>query len=568
MYQVVEKLAIDVAVARQAIEFARNMVRRGALFGCAAVMTACGSPPDTDHRPSVSPPSHQGAEFDVRTLKRGLSGEPKTLDPHLADDNYSFQVIRDLYEGLTAEDSHGGIVPGVAASWTIDATGRIYKFQLRREAKWSDGSQIVAEEFVRGLRHAVDPSTASGSATILTIIKGASEIIAGRKEVADLGITALSESTVQIELEHPAPFVLEILSQPIAAPIHSIKNVASDIRQGDQAAATNGPYILVTRVPGSFIDLKRNIQYWDSANVLVRNVRYVIAESAATELREYSAGQLDMTFTVPTPDLERISTQRPLELQTAPFLGTLYLALNLSKAPIKNNTDLRQALSMAIDRELIAEKVMMGVTPAYALVANGTTGYSAPEYDWSVWTRDRRLAYAKALFTKAGYSESTPLHLKLYFNRDEGIQRLMVAIAGSWKQNLGVDSELASDEFRVFLAGRKDRGRWDVARLGWTADFNDPISFLEVFARSNIQNDPGYTSKAFNDSIDKAEVEPSQEKRKALLRHSEEILLNDYPIIPIYFYEARRLVKPYVGGAELTPMNRTYSRHLFWKGEK
>jgi oligopeptide transport system substrate-binding protein len=175
------------------------------------------------------------------------------------------------------------------------------------------------------------------------------------------------------------------------------------------------------------------------------------------------------------------------------------------------------------------------------------------------------LSYAKELFAHSGYSEKNPLRLKLYFNSGESIQRIMTAIAASWKQNLGVDSELISDEFRVFLEGRRDRSRWDVARLGWWPDYKDPASFLEIFSTDNSQNDPGYVNAQFTKLIDEARVEADPDERLQLLHNSEELLLNDYPIIPVYFYTAHRLVKPYVGGAVISPLNRTYSKHLFWR---
>jgi len=495
-----------------------------------------------------------------------LLGEPQTLDPQLADDNYSFQVIRDLYEGLTDEDRSGRIVSGVASSWTIDSTSTVYTFQLRSNARWSDGRHIVAEDFVQGLRRAVDPQTASGSAAMLINIKGASEIIAGRKKVSELGVVALEESTLQIKLEHPAPFILEILSQPIAAPFHAkLSSTASGDSPNGAKPVTNGAYNLVAHIPGSYIELEKNQNYWDAENVAIDRVKYMNVESVATELREYLAGQIDLTFTIPAADLQRISEQYPREVQNEPFLGTLYLALNLSIDPIKNNKDLRQALSMAVDRETISEKIMMGVTPAYALVANGIPGYVPASYAWSTWSREKQLDTARNLYEKAGYSQKTPLHLKLYFNQDEGIRRLMIAIAGNWKHNLGVDSELVADEFRVFLAGRKDKTRWDVARLGWTADYDDPSSFLGVFSGESRENDPGYSSDAFSLLMKRAENEAQDNRRMQYLRNAEQVLLDDYPIIPIYFYRARRLVKPYLGGAQLTPMNRSYSKHLFWR---
>jgi oligopeptide transport system substrate-binding protein len=243
----------------------------------------------------------------------------------------------------------------------------------------------------------------------------------------------------------------------------------------------------------------------------------------------------------------------------------VYLALNLTKAPLQSNLDLREALSIAIDRELIAKQVMLGVVPAYTFVANGSTGYDPPKYEWVNWTRDHQLAYARSLFARAGYSESHPLHLQLYFNSGEDVQRTMIAIAGSWKQNLGVVSELVSDEFRVFLAGRKDRTRWDVARLKWDADYDDPSSFLDVLSSGSSQNDPDYINPVFSGLIGDATAEARPNERLNLLRKAEEVMLDDYPIIPVYFTRSRRLVKPYVGGAQINPMNRTYSRNLFWK---
>ncbi|HWG70493.1 MAG TPA: peptide ABC transporter substrate-binding protein [Steroidobacteraceae bacterium] len=502
----------------------------------------------------------------VRMLRRGLPGEPRTLDPQLADDTFSFPVLRDLYEGLTAEDRNGRIVPGVAESWTVDTTGTVYTFVLRPNAKWSDGAPIVAMDFVRGLRRAVDPRTASGSSALLTVIKGASDIIAGNKKVVALGVTATNENSVQIELEHPAPFVLQILSQPIAAPARVQTDAASAMAgSGEKPKISNGAYVLINRVPGSFIDLAKNPKYWDKSNVSIERVRYVNTESEATEIRKYVAGEIDMTSTIPAPDLDRVTQKYGAEIQASPILGTLYLGLNVSGPPLRDSRDLRQALSMTVDREMISTHIILGVTPAYSFVANGVRGYKPPAYAWSKWSRERQLTYAQTLYERAGYSKKRPLHLKLYFNTGESIQRIMIAIATNWEQNLGVDVDLVSDEFRVFLAGRKDRSRWDVIRLGWYADYDDPASFLDVFSRDNSQNDPGYMSSDFNNLIDAARREPNSDVRMSLLQSSEEVLLNDYPIIPVYFYTARRLVKPNLGGAEITPLHHTYSKHLYWK---
>lgn len=536
----------------------------GSYLLCAAIffVAACGNKPPIDDK-QVQSGVDPGATG--RILRRGLPGEPQTLDPQLADDTFSFQVVWDLYEGLTALDRNGTVVPGIAESWTTDPTGTIYTFSIRPNAKWSDGERVYAGEFVAGLRRAVDPRTASGSADLLSVIKNANEIIGGRQSVADLGITALTENSIRLELERPAPYILQILAEPIAAPLHQRHDMNGEALSSAKAIVTDGPYVLASRVPNSYLDLTRNTYYWDAEHVAVDKIRYVNAESEATELRKYIAGELDLTYTVPTPDLARVERDFGAQLQTSPILGTLYLALDLSEPPLRDNRDLRQALSMSIDRSFIAEHLTLGVNPAYSFVARGIKDYEPPSYLWASWPRDQQLSYARRLYERSGYSQAHPLHLKLYSNSGEGIQRIMVAVAGGWKENLGVETTLSSDEFRVFLTGRKDHSRWDVARLGWWADYNDPSSFLEIFSKASGQNDPGYRSSEFNSLLDSARADADANERLMLLRKSEEVLLNDYPIIPIYFYSATRLVKPYVGGAQISALRRTYSRHLFWK---
>src|SRR6266481_4913607 len=297
MQQATEIIRVALYPRRQLLESARVLLRCGVLLAVMAGVAGCTDKGQSNGDGGST--RFQGNKSNAtRMLRRGLPGEPRTLDPQLAEDTFSFPVLRDLYEGLTAQDRNGQIVPGAAESWTVDETGTVYTFLLRPMAKWSDGDPIVATEFVQGLRRAVDPQTASGSSALLTVIKGAGDIIAGRKKVTDLGVTAIGESTVRIELEHPAPFVLQILSEPIAAPAHANPN-ARIAGSADDTKVSNGAYTLVSRVPGSFIELARNPNYWNVSNVSIERVRYVNAESEATEIRAYVAGQVDMTSTIP-----------------------------------------------------------------------------------------------------------------------------------------------------------------------------------------------------------------------------------------------------------------------------
>lgn len=494
-----------------------------------------------------------------QVLHRGQPGEPRTLDPQLVDDDFSFPVVRDLYEGLTAEDLHGAIVPGVSDAWLMDQSKTTYTFHIRSTAKWSDGESIVAQEFVDGLRRAVDPATASGSAGLLAVIKNANDVISGEKPVQALGVTAIGSSNVRIELEHPAPYFLQILSQPIAAPFRA--------KTKNNIGLFNGAYVLARRVSGSFIELVRNPYYWNAKNVAVKSVSYVNAESEETELQEYLSGQIDLTYTIPLTELARVKQEHESEVRLTPSLGVSYLALNVQSGPLESSTELREALCIAIDRDRIARYLLGGASPAFSFIPGSLRNYDPPRYEWAAWSREKQLAYAKALYAKAGYSEAQPLHLRLYYSNNDTIRRTMIAIAANWREYLGVESELISEEFRVFLAGRKDRSRWDVLRLRWQADFDDPSSFLEIFVTTSNQNDSGYSNPSFDQLLAQARVEKDASRRSILYRSAEKLLLESYPVIPIYFPIARHLVSSKIAGAEVLPMDRIYSKNLSWRSD-
>jgi oligopeptide transport system substrate-binding protein len=499
-------------------------------------------------------------------LRRGILGEPKTVDPQLADDEFSFPIIRDLFEGLTAEGPHGGAIPGVAESWEVDSSGTVYRFKLRKNAKWSNGDPVTASEFVTGIRRAANPRTASGSAGLLTTIRNATEVISGRAPIATLGVSAIGSDTVEIRLEHPAPYILEVLSQPVCAPVHGqVPDENKNQSPSNEGFISDGPYHLVKWTPGAFLDIKRNESYWDHEDVHIDSIRYVFENAESTELKQYLAGDLDLTYTIPMPDFDRMVKEHQSEIQTAPILGTLYLALNTTASPLRDSVELRKALSMTVERDLISRNVTGGVTPAYNFVPNGIRDSASKKYEWAQLSQNDRISQAQALYRKAGYSKDAPLRITLFFNSNDGIRRLMIAIAAGWKESLGIETNLKSSEFRVFLEERKNRKNWDAIRLGWYADYDDPESFLDLFQSTSNQNDAGYNNAEFDRLIHSATLEADVAVRRDLLGKAEEVLLSDYPVIPIYFYSTRRMIKPYVGGATITPTNRTYSKYLFWK---
>ena len=534
-------------------------------IGCFFFLMACSQKPSGNGQISTAPDLGSRGLCKARhsdQVVRGLPETPRTLDPQVADDEYSFQVLRDIFEGLTQENNLGKIIPGIAESWSIDQHATRYKFRLRKNALWSDGTPVTAEQFVYGLRRAVDPKTASGSAELLQDVKGATSIIAGRANATTLGVSAASKHVLIIQLRRPAPYILEILSQPIAAPI---RQPANDSPRTTHPAITDGPYFVAKEVYGSYIDLDRNKYYWDVSHVAIPEIRYVITNSGSSELADYLAGEIDITYSLPLPDLQRMLAMRRSEVQIAPILATFYLAFNMSEPWLAQNRDLRQALSMGIDRRLIADKLMEGVTPAFSYIPPAIDDYHPPTYSWATWSRSQRLRFAKKLLSRANVSSTQPLKLRLYFNKDQTIDRVVLAIASNWKQNLGISVRLESDEFRVFLSRRKDRHYWDIARFGWNADYNDAEDFLDVFAHDSPENDAIYKNKSFNRLLDDARGESNLVRRRHLLERAESVLLHDYVVIPVYFYNARRMVSPCIGGATITPMNHTYSKYLFWR---
>jgi len=518
----------------------------------ALVVCGCGS----RDRQSADPDSFKNGE----ALHRGIGGEPGSLDPGEAADSFSFEVLGDLYEGLTSEAPDGTVIPGVAVSWEVNATGTQYTFNLRHDARWSNGHQVRAEDFVTAWRRVVDPARASPAADNLRPIAGAAAIIAGRASPSTLGVSAPRDNLLIVNLEQPAPYFPQLLTHSAMFPVYSETAATA---HNPEKWVSNGAYVLKAWVPGESIRLSRNPYYWDRDSVRIANVQYIPVSDVNAELRQYRAGQLDITESVPYEALASIKKERAGELHVAPFLGTAYYALNLRTERFRTNLDLRKSLAMAIDRKLLESKLLpFGQRPAYGFVPFGTWNYDPQSWSWQNLPDSERIAEARQLYTQAGYSIQQPLHLRLLFNSNAAIKQLAIVIASMWKQNLGIETELVDEEYRVFLQSRKDPSRWDVARLGWTADYNDAGDFLETFRRGSPNNDSGYESQQFDDLLDLAANTANSARRRKLLEAAERLMLSDYPVIPIYFYSSKRLIRSYIKGETISPLDRLYSKHL------
>jgi oligopeptide transport system substrate-binding protein len=496
--------------------------------------------------------------FDAHLLRRGIGGEPASLDPGRAGDTFSFEVIRDLYEGLATETPSGEVQPGVAASWTTSPDGTVYTFILRPTARWSNGQAVRAQDFVNSWRRVVDPKHASAVADLLRPISHAAEIIAGKEPPTELGVFAPNDETLVVHLKQPAPYFLQVLTHTATFPIYSEEAAAT---HNSRDWVSNGPYVLTSWVPGSSISLTKNVQYWDRASVQIDRVRYLPIPDENSELNQYRAGQLEVTQSVPASALPLVKREYPNELLVAPFLGTAYYGINLhsTKFPLK----VRQALTMAIDRKILENTILIfGQAPAYGFVPPGTSDYEPQFWQWRSLSNPERIAQARALYSSAGYSTSKPLRLRLLYNENPAIKRMSIAIASMWKVTLGIETDLIDEEYRVFLDSRKDTARWDIVRLGWSADYNDAGNFLEIFRSGSSNNDTGYSNADYDSLLDSAANSADASYRRHILEQAENLMLSEYPVVPVYYFSSKRLIKSYVKGAQSNPLNKLYSRHL------
>lgn len=500
-----------------------------------------------------------------QVLHRANGEEPQTLDPHLAEGVPSSHILRDLFEGLTTEAPDGTVIPGAALRWHISRDGKTYTFYLRRDALWSNGDPITTADFVYALRRSANPETASNYAQVLLPIENAREVLAGDVPPSALGVRALDEYTLQIRLVDPTPYFLGLLSHSSTYPVHraSLEQHGSRFsRPGN--LVSNGAFVLKRWVVRSHIELERNPNYHDASNVILDRVVYYPYEDQSTALKHFRAGDLHWIYEVPNNQFQWLQDHYPEELVVSPWLGSYFFGFNLTREPFIESPELRQALVMAVDRELLTDKVtQFGEQPSYTLVPPGIGDYQSPVPEWAAWTQEQRNEEARRLYAQAGYSEERPLRTEIRYNTSENHKKLALAIASIWKQVLGVHTTLVNEEWKVFLQNRQYKVLTQVFRAGWISDYGDPYSFLELFRTGHGQNDYGYSNEVYDRLLAEIASERIPARRLRLMQEAERMLLEEWPIIPVYTYVTKRLVDRHVRGWENNVMDHHYSRYMY-----
>jgi oligopeptide transport system substrate-binding protein len=484
------------------------------------------------------------------TLTRGIGSSVGTLDPQLNFLANEGWIQDDMYEGLTAQDAAGNIIPGAADKWEMSDDGLTYTFHLRDGLKWSNGDPLVAQDFVNGVIRTLDPATASDKAYIFysTIaITGGADF--NSKKITDpkqVGISAPDDKTVVVHLDKPAPYALIYFGSYYGAPLHtpSFKKFGGAFIKPENIVS-NGAYRMTENVPQSHVTLVKNPNYWDAKDVKIDKVIYQVTEDDKTATKLFKAGQIDITVDIPSEQIDSLKKEFGDQVHISPYLQTDYLSFNIKKPPF-DNLKLRQALAAAIDRDTLVNKVVKGgyvVNCGYVVPLKDYKAPRAPECDMDKVTR---IATAKKLYAEAQKEANFKnLSLTIESTNNETEKKRAETVAVMWKQVLGVNAKVNAQERQGWLDAFSAM-KWDVFNDDLVGDFAGPESYLSyIDPRGDVY---GWESKEYEDLWDKAMGEADTQARYATLAQAEKIALDSYFFTPMDAVPSRALVRKTVTG--------------------
>jgi oligopeptide transport system substrate-binding protein len=483
-------------------------------------------------------------------LEYGNGLDPVSLDPPKTTGTWEDRVMGEMLIGLTQDDIAGRPVPGMATSWETSPDGKVWTFHLRK-ALWSDGVPVTAGDFVFGLRRLMDPATASQYAYLLYFIKNAEAVNNGKLPLTALGARAIDDHTLELTLDHPAPYLLEIAKHQTMYPIpeHAVAKWGDHWTDPGRYVA-NGPYTLVSWKLGDRITLEKNPLYWDARSVCIDQINlYPTIDPIGAE-RRVRRGELDINTDIQSNRIAylRRPDQMPAYVHVAPYLGVAYLVFN-THVPALADRRVRIALDMSVDREFITNKLDRdGRAPAYTFVPPGVANYQTVTPPvWASWPLERRQAAARALLAEAGYGPGHPL--KLEYKHSNAPESMLVspAIQSDWKA-IGVDITLAEEDGQIAYQDLRVRD-FQVGTASWIADYDDATSFLGLMqSQTGAQNYGDYNNPAYDALLAKADNEPDAKIRAGYLEQAERIMLADATVAPISFVVSKNLVSPKVTG--------------------
>lgn len=486
-----------------------------------------------------------------------LASEPPTLDPAQATDQVSFTVINAIYEGLTIIDENGNVQPGIAEKWDVSEDGKTYTFTIRSDAKWNNGDPITAHDFEFSWKRALDPKLVpkpSQYAYQMYYIEGAEAYNTGSGSVDDVKINATDDHTLVVTLNAPTVYFESLLSTAIYFPVHQSVTENEAFAAAANTMITNGPFTMTEWKRNTSIVLEPSESYYARDDIKFAKVSFTMVNDSNSELNMYETGKLDYagypTGALPTDQFASLKEKYPNEFQIKGTASLYYYLINTTEAPFTNEK-IRQALSLSIDRAAITEKVTLGgQIPAYGLVPPGIKGVEDEyrnEVDDNYFQEDLELA--KQLLAE-GLAEEGLTELpafSLTFNTNELHQKVAEAVVDMWSNNLGVNAQIGNEEWGVFLDNRTAMN-YQVARAGWGADYNDPISFIGLFTSKSGNNNTGYANAEYDALVSQVDQSTDAAERVRLMAEAEKMIIDSHSIIPIYYYSTVYLMKPDVKG--------------------
>jgi oligopeptide transport system substrate-binding protein len=499
-----------------------------------------------------------------KLLTIGNGAEPDTLDPHKSTGTWESTIVGDMLMGLMTEDIMGSAIYGSAVSHEVSPDGLVYTFKMRDGLVWSDGVSVTAHDFAFAMRRILNPATASQYASLLYVIKNAAPINMGKMEGEHLGVVALDDMTLEITLENPAPFFLELLTHQTTAPVpmHKVKELGSKwVRAGNYVS--NGAYTLGEWVPQGHVRLVKNELFYDAANVAIEEVVFIPTIDAAAALNMFRAGELDYNRGAPLQQVDWMRENIPDEFISHPYMGLSYIQLNTLREPF-DNPGIRLALSMVLEREIMTDKILRsGQKPAYSFVPPGINNHEFGEFmSFKGLPIAERIEMAKNLLAEAGYDRSNPLTFEYKYREGIDGKRLAVVTRAMW-QRIGVKTNLLKVEVKTHYADLRV-GNFDVADAGWIADYNDSQNFLYLLQTSTGQMNYGkYSNPTFDTLMDRANQTLDLKVRGNLMRQAEAIILAEQPLIPTFFASSSSLVHTYVKGWEPNVSHRHRTRYIY-----
>jgi oligopeptide transport system substrate-binding protein len=480
-----------------------------------------------------------------------ISAEPQFLDPGKATGIPEFTVLLNLFDGLTRYDATNTIMPSIAEKWDIDTTNTKYTFYLKKGLKWSNGDPLTAKDFEFAWKRALSPELASEYAYQLWYLKNGEAYNTGKiKDSETVGVKATDDYTLSVELTSPTPYFLSLLTFTTYLPVDKkVVEANPDWAKSAQDFVSNGPFVMKDWIPQDKIIIEKNPNYWDSSKVRITKITLTMVTSGTTELAMFESDQLDFAVNPPPVEFERLKKENKLTIE--PYIGTYYYMFNTTKPPF-NDIKVRRALTLAIDRKSIVDNITKGgQIPALAFVPFGIKDANSDKEfrdEGGNFYTDNNFDEAKGLLAEAGYPDGKGFpKFKLLYNTNEVHQTIAQAIQQMWKEKLGIECELTNQEWQVYLDNR-DKLNFDIARAGWIGDYADPNTFLDLFMSGSGNNDTGWTNKNYDELITKAKTANDYLLRMTDLHQAESILMDNLPIMPIYFYTRPVLVKPWLKG--------------------